>query len=257
LKKFWYFLLIERVFIYKKRISSSEKMISDDRVEGLIERYIKQNQVVSFGTGPTNEAFLKKLALFVAQSGLRISVVPTSHTMAIICSQLKLPISSLDEVEIDLAFDFVDQVDEDFNYISNETTSLIRDKMIALDAAEMIVIADEKNFVNKLSGQITVEISTFAVNKTLTQLMNLGDPVLRMKANKPYLSETGHNFVDIKFDDIYEIEDLDYQAKKIPGVLETSLFIGYADRVILHGEQLVVKSRLNNPDSVEVAKSKY
>jgi ribose 5-phosphate isomerase A len=224
-------------------------MISSDRIEGLLERYVKQNQVVSFGTGPTNESFLKKLALYVAQSGLRISVVPTSHTMAMLCSQLKLPTCSLDDVSVDLAFDFVDQVDEDFNYISNETTSLIRDKMIALDAEEMVIIADEKNYVKKLSGKMTVEISTFAVNKTLTQLMNLGDPVLRMKASKPYLSETGHNFVDIAFDDIYEIEDLDYQAKKIPGVLETSLFIGYADRVILHGEQLVVKSRLNNPEA--------
>jgi len=224
-------------------------MITGDRIEALLEKYVLNKSIVSFGTGPTNEAFLKKLAMYTLQNGLRISVVPTSHTMGMLCSQLKIPTVSLDEVEIDLAFDFVDQVDEDFNYISNETSSLIRDKMIAQDAAEMIVIAEEKNFVKKLSGKLCVEISTFAVNKTIAQLMNMGVPELRMKNDKPFTSETGHYFVDVAFDDIFEIEDLDYQAKKIPGVLETSLFIGYADRVILHGDNLIVKSRMNTADA--------
>jgi hypothetical protein len=51
-----------------------------------------------------------------------------------------------------------------------------------------------------------------------------------------------------KSKDSDDLDDLDYQVKKIPGVLESSLFMGYADRVILHGSQLVVKSRMNNPE---------
>ncbi|MFA6268781.1 MAG: ribose-5-phosphate isomerase A [archaeon] len=223
-------------------------MITDDRVEALLEKYIKNKSVVSFGTGPTNEAFLKKLALYVESNGLNIRVVPTAHTMGILCSQLKLPTVSLNDVDIDLAFDFVDQADEDFNYISNETTSLIRDKMIAQDAAELVVICDEKNFVPRLNCGMCVEVSSFAINKTLSQVMNLGEAKLRKIGDKPVMSETGHYFVDIKFDEIYSLEDIDYQAKRIPGVLETSLFMGYADRVVLHGSTLTVKSRLGNPD---------
>ena len=220
-------------------------MITDDRVEALLEKYIKQDSIVSFGTGPTNDAFLKKLALYSINSSVRIKVVPTSHSMSILCNQLKIPLISLDNADVDLAFDFVDQVDEDFNYISNETTSLLRDKMIALDTAEMIVICEEKNFVSKLNAPILAEISSFAVNKTITQLMNLGEVSLRKIGDKPVLSETGHYFADIKTDEVYDIDDLDYQIKKIPGVLETSVFMGYADRVILHGTQLIVKSRMD------------
>ncbi len=220
-------------------------MITTDRIEALLEKYIKQDSVVSFGTGPTNDSFLKKLALYSLNSSVRIKVVPTSHSMSILCSQLRIPLISLDEASVDLAFDFVDQVDEDFNYISNETTSLIRDKMIALDAEEMIVICDEKNFVPRLNWPISAEVSSFAINKTITQLMNLGEVNLRKLKDKPALSETGHYFVDIKPDEVYDLEDLEYQVKKIPGVLETSLFMGYADRVILHGTQLIVKSRMN------------
>jgi len=226
-------------------------MISGERVDALLEKYVKQNYIVSFGTGPTNEAFLKKLALYAENSGLRIKLVPTSHTMGILCSELKLPTVSLNDVEIDLAFDFIDQVDNDFNYISNETTSLIRDKMIAQDAAEMIVVAKEENFVPKLNCKMCVEASTFAINKTITQLMNLGEPTIRQAKGKPMMSETGHNFIDLKFDEIYSLEDLDYEAKRIPGVLETSLFIGYADRVVLYGNDLTVKSRMTNPPDEE------
>ncbi len=223
-------------------------MITNERIEALLEKYIKQDSIVSFGTGPTNDSFLKKLALYSINSSVRIKVVPTSHSMSILCSQLKIPIVSLDEVDVDLAFDFVDQVDEDFNYISNETTSLIRDKMIALNAEEMIVICEEKGFVPKLNFPISTEISSFAVNKTIAQLMNFGEVSLRKLKDKPVLSETGHYFADIKTDAVYDLDDLDYQVKKIPGVLESSLFMGYADRVILHGTQLIVKSRMNNPE---------
>ncbi len=224
-------------------------MLNDERVEALLEKYIKPNTVVSLGTGPTNESFLKKLALYSLNNNLKLQAVPTSHTMALLCSQLKIPTVSLEDVEIDLAFDFVDQVDEDFNYISNETTSLIRDKMIAQDAAEMVVVCEEKDFVPRLNAPMCVEISTFSPKKTIAQLMNLGDPILRLSKGKPVMSETGHYFVDLKFDEIYELEDIDYQAKRIPGVLETSLFLGYADRVVLHGSTLIVKSRMTNVEA--------
>ena len=41
------------------------------------------------------------------------------------------------------------------------------------------------------------------------------------------------------------MEDLEFQAKDIPGVLETGLFIGYADRVLLHNGKLDMLSRLD------------
>ena len=53
-------------------------MLTDERIEALLEKYVKQDSVVSFGTGPTNEDFLKKLALYSTNSGVRIKVVPTS-----------------------------------------------------------------------------------------------------------------------------------------------------------------------------------
>ena len=81
--------------------------------------------------------------------------------------------------------------------------------------------------------------------------MSLGERTHRLKENgQPALSETGNQFINVKIDEVYSVEDIEYMAKRIPGVLETSLFVGYADRVILTGSTLTVKSRLTNPELV-------
>jgi ribose 5-phosphate isomerase A len=224
-------------------------MIIDDHVQGLLEKYVKDNTNISFGTGPLNKVFLKKLARYIEHSNLNIKVIPTSHELADLCAQLKINTASLDDEEVDLAFDFVDQVDEDFNYISNETTSLVRDKMIAQEASEYVVVCEEENFVKQLKYDVCLEVCPFAVNKTLLQVMSLGEPTHKLKENgQPALSETGNQFIDVIIDEVYSVDDIEYMAKRIPGVLETSLFVGYADRVILTGSTLTVKSRLTNPE---------
>jgi len=222
-------------------------MMLDDHVEALLEKYVKDETNISFGTGPINKIFLKKLARYIAENTLQIKVVPTSMELGELCSQLNIETISLDEAEVDLAFDFVDQVDEDFNYISNETTSLVRDKMIAQEAGEYVVVCEDKNFVKQLKYDLSLEVCPFAINKTLLQVMLLGEATHKLKANgQPHLSETGNHFIDVKIDEIYTVEDIEYMTKRIPGVLETSLFVGYADRVILTGSTLTVKSRLTN-----------
>ncbi len=236
------------MFLFNKAITLLIYMLLDNHVQILLEKYEKNDSIVSFGTGPLNKDFLKRLAVYIENNSLNISVVPTSHVLSELCSELKIKTASLNDVEVDLAFDFADMVDEDFNYISNETTSLVRDKMIAQEASELVIICDEKNFVKKLKGNITLEVSPFAVNKTILHAMNLGEVTHRKVNGEAFLSETGNHFLDVKIDDIYDVEELDFQAKRIPGVLETSLFIGYCDRVLLHGSTITVKSRMTNRD---------
>ncbi len=224
-------------------------MMLDDHVQGLLEKYVKDDTNISFGTGPLNRTFLKKLAIYITNNDLNIKVIPTSHNLGELCSELKIETASLDDVEVDLAFDFVDQVDEDFNYISNETTSLVRDKMIAQEAGEYVVVCEEENFVKKLKFDLCLEVCPFAINKTLLQVLLLGEADHKLKENgEPALSETGNHFINVKIDEVYSVEDIEYMTKQIPGVLETSLFVGYADRVILTGSTLTVKSRLTNPE---------
>jgi ribose 5-phosphate isomerase A len=221
-------------------------MLIDEHVEALLETYLKNNSVVALGTGEYNLPFLKKIALFTQTHALDVKMVSTSHAMGLLCSDLGLKTISIDDAVIDTAFDFVDMVDEDFNYISNETSSLIRDKMIANEAGEMIVVCEKKNFVKRLSGPIRVEVSQYGLKKTMLTLMNLGEVKQPTFNTKPLQSEMGHAFLDVYVDSIFSLDDIDSQLKSIPGVLETSLFLGFADRAVLHNGQVVVKSRIQD-----------
>ncbi|MBN2066986.1 MAG: ribose 5-phosphate isomerase A [Candidatus Diapherotrites archaeon] len=219
--------------------------LKEETVEALIAKYISNNMVLAFGTGSHTEKFLKKLAFKIEDENLEISVVPTSKDIAGILSALEIQTASLNEREIDLAIEFADIVDPGFNYIKRDSSSFVRDKMVAQSAAELIVVTDQENYVKRLHGCIPFEICVFGWKRTLMQLEKLGEAKLRERKGRPFKTETNHYVVDVQVDEIYSLDELEFQAKDVPGVLETGLFIGYADRVLLHNGRLEMKSRLD------------
>jgi ribose 5-phosphate isomerase A len=227
--------------------------LKEETIEALVAKYISNNMVLSFGTSNESAKFVKKLALRIEEEELDISIVSTNNQIAEIVSELGLKLVSLNDKEIDLAIEFVDLVDTNFNFIERESSSFVRDKMIAQSAAELIVITEEENYGKKLGGLIPFEVCQFGWKRTLLQLEKLGKARLRERNKKPFKTETNHFVIDVKVDEIYSLEDLEFQAKDIPGVLETGLFIGYADRVLLHNGRLQMLSRLDysNQDKIE------
>lgn len=220
--------------------------MKEEAIAGIVAKYIKSNQVVALGTGELEEHFLKKLALQVEEQGHQIKFVPTSMKLATIAAQLHLPLTSINEHEIDVAIEMVDLVDKNYNYIDNHTFSLVREKMIAQSAAELIVIAKKQGFVQRLHGPIAFEIAPFGWKRTLVQLEQLGPATMRKTNGRFFKTESDNFLADVKVDEVVSMEDLNYQAKEIPGVVETGLFIGYADRIMLYDEKggIETKSRM-------------
>ena len=219
-------------------------MLSETAVEEFVAKFVKDNDTVAIGTSKLGEDFLVKLALHAEKENLNIKIVPTSSHMAQIISHLRLPMASINDLQIDLAFEFVELIDAEFNFIKNKTFSLVRDKIIAQTANKLIVIADRENYVKKLKGEIAFEIVKFGWKHSLAELERLGKARMREGKNGFFTTETGNYLADVQVDEIIDLHDLDYATKKIPGVIETSLFIGCADKVILHDDQIHVKSRI-------------
>ncbi len=220
--------------------------LRDEHIGQFIAKYIKAGDVVSIGTSELGEKFVKKLALALEDKGETVKIVPTSARIAGLAAAMGLEITTLNKDEIDVAVEFADMVDGDFNFIKRDSHSLVRDKMIAQSGEVMVVVIEEENFVKKLKGVIPFEVAPFGHARTVMQLGKLGEASLRMNGKKEAMAESGNYLADVEVDEIYSLEDLEYQAKEIPGVLETGLFIGYADRVVLHGgDKVKVKSRMD------------
>jgi len=209
-------------------------VLKEETIEALGLHYIKSGMVLAFGTSEHSETFLKKIAFGIEEKNLKVSVIPTSHKIALMLADFRIPAASLNEREVDVAFEFAEQVDRDFNFVKQDSMSLVRDKMIAQSAAELIVIAEKKNFVEKIGGIIPCEIVHFGWKRTIMQLEKLGEVKLRKINGQEFRTETNHLIADVKVDEIYDLDEIEFQAKEVPGVIETGLFIGYADRIILH-----------------------
>ncbi|MBM3281787.1 MAG: hypothetical protein FJY86_00385 [Candidatus Diapherotrites archaeon] len=224
-------------------------MLSEEQVDAFVTRYVKDGHVVAVGTNQLGELFLKKLGLVCEQNHWNIEIIPTSTGQIATAKTFHLPLTTLNEREVDIAFEFVDQADSDYNFIKRFSTSLIRDKMIAQSAGELITILSQKEFVEHIHGRMPVEISSFGWKRTLLLLERVGRVDYQKYVNEPEKTESGHYLVELDMDPSLSLEDIDTQARLIPGVLETGLFLGSADRLVLVGEkEISVKSRLENTE---------
>lgn len=223
-------------------------MISQARIEAFIEKYVKDSHVAAIGTSALGDEFLKALAWKVEMHALNVCIVPTSVSQIALLQGRNVQTVSLNDREVDVAIEFADQVDEQFNYIKRDSTSLVRDKMIAQSAAELIVVCPEKGMVKRLHGMIPFEISTFGWKRTLVQLQMLGS--VKHSLEEPKKTESGHYLAEASCDHLYPLEEFESMAKNIPGVLETGLFVGYADRIVSYNGMLRVKSRMHSTQSL-------
>lgn len=221
-------------------------MLSEESIDAFISKYVKPSQVVSIGTNASGEAFLKKLGLLNERNRMGLQLIPTSNSQIPLCQSMHLPITNLNDQEVDIAVEFVDEGDEDFNFLKRTTTSLVRDKMIAQSAGEVIAILPELGWKARVGGKCAFEISSFGWKRTLLQLERVGKVDYSKYEKEPLKTESGHFLVEAELDDGLMLEELDSLARNIPGVLETGIFLGMADRFFIVGEeQIQVKSRMD------------
>jgi ribose 5-phosphate isomerase A len=95
--------------------------------------------------------------------------------------------------------------------------------------------------VSKLGkAPLPVEILQFGWEVTAEKIAELGcNPVLRLHDGERFVSNNGNYIVDCEFESIQEPVKLHHDLKQVLGVVETGLFIGMTDIVIIAGENEV------------------
>jgi ribose 5-phosphate isomerase A len=83
---------------------------------------------------------------------------------------------------------------------------------------------------------LPVEVLPFSLGAVILKIEELnGRPVLRRGSSKlgPVVTDNSNFIIDIDFGAIREPGTLDARLKGIPGILETGLFLDYADIVYI------------------------
>lgn len=201
--------------------------------------YVKDGMTVGLGTGSTVKWTILKLGKMVAD-GLRIRAVPTSVSTEILAKEHNIPLIDFSEVtELDLTIDGADEIDPYFNLIKGGGGALLREKLVAAASKQFIVVADETKLVEKLGNfPLPIEIVQFGWEITRNRIAELGmKPTRRLKANEPFISDNGNLILDCRCGDIDNPADLHARIKSLVGVVETGLFIGMTETVIVAGAE--------------------
>jgi ribose 5-phosphate isomerase A len=139
--------------------------------------------------------------------------------------------------EIDVAIDGADQVDPAFNLIKGGGGALLKEKIIAASAKTFIVLVDHTKRVPVLGGAfpLPIEVVAFGWGSTAREVERLTkSPVaLRERDGAPFMTEAGNVIVDVHLARIDRPGDLEVALNQIPGVVETGLFVGRTNVLIV------------------------
>ncbi|MEQ1680427.1 MAG: ribose-5-phosphate isomerase RpiA, partial [Nitrospira sp.] len=203
--------------------------------------FVRSGMVVGLGTGSTAKHLLVALGEQV-KAGMKLRGVPTSQETAMLAKEVGIPlIDAENRWEIDVAIDGADQVDPHFNLIKGGGGALLKEKIVAASAKQFIVMVDHTKQVPVLGGSfpLPIEVIPFGWGSTAREIEALTKSrvVLRERNGAPFRTEAGNLIVDVHIDRISQPGELETALNLIPGVVETGLFVGRTNVLIVGAPQ--------------------
>jgi len=193
---------------------------------------------VGLGSGSTSRYAILELGRRVREGELEGVVgVATSEASETLALEQGIVMEGLDSRLLDLAIDGADEMDPQLNLIKGLGGALLREKMVEVQARELVIIVDSSKVVSNLGEKapLPIEIVPFAFERTLERLSHFGPLELRMDGSNPYLTDNG-NFIahlKVRSSDPYALER---SLKGTLGVVEIGLFLSRASRAFIAHE---------------------
>ncbi len=208
---------------------------------------VESGMKVGLGTGSTAVWLVRRLGERVRDEGLDIVGVPTSARTAALAREVGIRLVTLDEAEwLDIAIDGADEFDAELNLIKGGGGALLREKIVATAADQMVVIADAAKEVGALGAfPLPVEVVPFGwqvTHRHVEELLGAYEVdarkvVLRTDGAQPYRTDEGNHILDLHLGRIGDPRQLALMLNQVPGVVENGLFIDICDRVVIgHGD---------------------
>jgi ribose 5-phosphate isomerase A len=215
--------------------------VSDDRKRAAAHaalQYLPESGVLGLGSGSTSKLFIDAVGELV-KAGRRFVGVPTSEQSR---SQARaLGIELLEDEgpwQIDVCVDGADEVSAELDLIKGGGGCHTREKIVNLAARKNIIIVDDSKLSQRLGQRwpVPVEVVQFGHLATVQALARWGTATLRLRDGAPWVTDSGNLIYDLRVGEIAEPARLQAELRSVPGVVETGLFVGRADVVLVASE---------------------
>jgi ribose 5-phosphate isomerase A len=204
---------------------------------------VRDGARVGLGSGRAVWVFIAKLGER-QRDGLRITAVTASRRSSREARRAGIPlIEELGEGSaLDLTVDGADEVAPNLDLVKGRGGAMVRERILAAASASQVIIVGDDKLVPALGerGSIPVEVIHFAEWLAMRELKALGlAPTRRLEpsGSRPLITENGNLIVDCALpapmSDGNAARKLERAVLAIAGVVDTGLFLGTADRVIV------------------------
>ena len=220
--------------------------------------YVENGMCLGLGTGSTTAYFITLLGQKLQRGELRDIVgVPTSERTAERARSLHIPLTTLSRAgSLDLAVDGADEVDPQFNLIKGLGRALLREKIVEVHAARLVIIVDQSKLVSRLGEHVPlpVEIIPFEAAVHVAWLNTL--PGCRAELwleddGAPVVTDNGNYLVRCYFEQgIADAQLLARALAERPGIVEHGLFLGMANAIVVAEENGVRVMTKNNQQRI-------
>lgn len=222
---------------FQEKYNSIENKDAKLEVAKKICEFVKEGDVIGFGSGTTSFIATIEIAKLVKERNINITAIPTSNEIKELCTSLEIPVSTLQEKTPNWSFDGADEVAPNNWLIKGKGAAMFREKLNIVNSPKVYILVDDSKFVNKLCQKdfIPVEVFPDSVNYVVNEINKMGasEVILRKDKmfNTPKVTDNGNYILDVKFENVgFELEK---SLKSIVGVIETGLFLGYNNIVII------------------------
>ncbi|MBX7236173.1 MAG: ribose 5-phosphate isomerase A [Caldilineales bacterium] len=205
---------------------------------------VRDGMTLGLGSGSTSAIFVDLLGQAVQQGQVAgIRGVATSEKTAAQARGLGIDLIPLAQAaRLDLAIDGADEVDPQLQLIKGLGKALLREKLVEIHSARLLIIIDESKISSRLGrlSPLPVEIVPYAWEKTVAWLAALQPDVRaelwRAEDGEPFVTDNGNYLARCWFaDGIEHPHRLARTLADRPGVVEHGLFLDMAAAVIVAG----------------------
>ena len=207
--------------------------------------YITDAEIIGVGTGSTVEVFINILGELKSEWRDRVFTASSIDTILKLGSLGFKVIHPASIEKINVYVDGADEVDHNLNMIKGGGAALTLEKILTYYSEKRVFIVDFTKLVDYLGEKhpVPVDVQPYALKFVCSYLTRRGyNPKIRYPVKGKYgpvVSDIGGVIVDVQPPKKFNPLELERELSSLPGIIETGLFVGLADYVVVGYENKV------------------